>query len=521
MALLAVLILMLLLVPAGAEQTQEESEKETIYRVSVLASVTEEDGQPQSFDYDENGLLIAADGQEFSYQEDGNITPEASWQLSWDEKGRVEALADDEYLYDFDWKQNGRLGSAMIRTENSVCTFTYRYDLHGNVRRVVQETDGETLLTKYRNTYEGDLLVQRKNLDTKKRTMYEYRTVEITGKTRLQVKAQQAFLLNHPDLPMISASLNRAPEPENYGEEYRKIQVEIPVLAPGRTYSFTAYYSDEFFLADADKEQPRLAWLSALATAAVYETGSGDTASDVLASCGFDVMDGFLFSKDGTADGISTEEDNDHAKVQYGFRIIQNGEENVLAAAVVINGYTDDQYEWISNFNLGDGTVAEGFGQAAEEVTALTLEKAREYADASGKEISRCCFWIMGHSRGGAVSNLAGAALSEQYGQENVYVYTFAAPNVSKEVKEYPNIRNYIVAEDIVPYVPPEIWGYRRNGRDIVQHVSLRSMLNYRKIEGKPYNGYLLAGLFEMGERFFATHMMTDYLAVMAKRSSL
>ena len=87
-----------------------------------------------------------------------------------------------------------------------------------------------------------------------------------------------------------------------------------------------------------------------------------------------------------------------------------------------------------------------------------------QVADDEGKLV----ILVTGHSLGAAAANLTGKSLNEGYGvfnnlaKENIYVYTFACPLVSKEITVDDNIFNIININDIVPKVPIK---YKRYGR--------------------------------------------------------
>ena len=85
-----------------------------------------------------------------------------------------------------------------------------------------------------------------------------------------------------------------------------------------------------------------------------------------------------------------------------------------------------------------------------------------------------------GSAKKAALSNLLGAQLADQgyFDTENIYVYTFAAPNVSQQEKvsdpKYNFIWNIINPEDIVPTVPLKTsgkkkeWNYGKFGQSKV-----------------------------------------------------
>ena len=90
--------------------------------------------------------------------------------------------------------------------------------------------------------------------------------------------------------------------------------------------------------------------------------------------------------------------------------------------------------------------------------------------------------WVVGYSRGGAVANLTAAELSYPknvppevaekvtWNREDVYGYTFEAPQgtqfINTILKKYNNIKNIRNINDLVTYVAPSNWGFKRFGKD-------------------------------------------------------
>jgi hypothetical protein len=80
---------------------------------------------------------------------------------------------------------------------------------------------------------------------------------------------------------------------------------------------------------------------------------------------------------------------------------------------------------------------------------------------------------VTGHSRGAAAANLLGMTLDDMYGQEGIFVYTFATPNTyrgdqTEIAGKYSNIFNFINPADVVTEVPLKSMGYSHVGIDIV-----------------------------------------------------
>jgi len=137
--------------------------------------------------------------------------------------------------------------------------------------------------------------------------------------------------------------------------------------------------------------------------------------------------------------------------------------------AVVLAVRGTAEGEWPLNMDLmpsGDYglSYAENFSLAAQDV----LSAQADYLAALESPV----FLVTGHSRGAAVANLLGAALSERFGRESVYAYTFASPRtVRGELPAYDNIFNIINPCDLVTYLPFPQWGFVRCGRDLILPV--------------------------------------------------
>lgn len=132
-------------------------------------------------------------------------------------------------------------------------------------------------------------------------------------------------------------------------------------------------------------------------------------------------------------------------------------------AVISVRGTGDG--EWYSNFDFageskGECRYAENFMAAAQDIFA----GVKEHIDAMEKPV----IIATGYSRGAACANLLGMMLDENYGAEDVYVYTFATPNTLRsEVAGYENIFNLVNMNDMVTRMPLATWGFSRAGVDI------------------------------------------------------
>ena len=145
---------------------------------------------------------------------------------------------------------------------------------------------------------------------------------------------------------------------------------------------------------------------------------------------------------------------------------LNDSEHTIVSMTVRSAEYAD---EWASNVTLGDGTgEAEGFSDAATQV----FEAIQNYLDDKNIDTNTVKFWITGYSRGGATANIVSKRLTDIYGGEKVYGYTFEAPRggVKTEIKlgeSYLNIHNIINKADLVTYVGPVEMGFVRYGHDV------------------------------------------------------
>jgi len=143
---------------------------------------------------------------------------------------------------------------------------------------------------------------------------------------------------------------------------------------------------------------------------------------------------------------------------------------------ITIRGTPAVASEWISNIDISDSTrkaeeIHEGFFYTTEQIhKSLIYFLLRKHINPDN-----AFFLITGHSRGAAVANLLGATLADEeyFDITHIFDYTFAAPNVSMELRvqdpKYYFIWNIINAEDIVPTVPPnrDNWQYKKFGQTI------------------------------------------------------
>ena len=162
----------------------------------------------------------------------------------------------------------------------------------------------------------------------------------------------------------------------------------------------------------------------------------------------------------------AAEAQENSAAVAVGHRSIEaDGKAYTLLAVIPRSaGY---KQEWAGNFTVGSGLIHEGFKAARDE----DLRFVKQYIGAHGIT-GDIKVWISGHSRGAAVANILGAKLTDRFGADSVYAYTFATPRtVRGDYPAYDNIFNVINPCDMVPMLPLEAWGFERYGIDRVLPV--------------------------------------------------
>ena len=219
-------------------------------------------------------------------------------------------------------------------------------------------------------------------------------------------------------------------------------------------------WDDAWFAGDSSVYQHKLA-LAAMALSGAAYADNGAGVGDALEKLGFGNIKSYNYQS-------AADSGSDTAAYTFATKTVADKKGNPTQLVAIIVRGTNGAAEWTSNLNMGTGRDHEGFSRAAVELlTNLTvyLPGAGVTADTPVK------FLVTGHSRGGAVANLAAAKLqnSQLAAGGNVYGYTFAAPCVSVNAvrKGYENIFNIVNDEDLVTQVPLKDWGYFRYGVDL------------------------------------------------------
>lgn len=250
-------------------------------------------------------------------------------------------------------------------------------------------------------------------------------------------------------------------------------------------------WDDDWFFRDPTVYNHELATtcavLSAIANAesSYYQAGTDAPAymEEALAELGFDSVSTSSYRYrseviDEVLDAVTARSD----VVAYSLATkrvhASDGREKTLLLVSARGSYGS---EWISNVNLGDARTFEeetidhqGFAKAAQSLIDDLAARIDELAVA-GEDVA---LLFCGHSRGGAIANLAAARADDRAQglhalapRDAIYAYTFATPRVTTfdgtDEATYDNIFNVLNPSDLVPRFPLEAWGYTRYGTDV------------------------------------------------------
>ena len=288
------------------------------------------------------------------------------------------------------------------------------------------------------------------------------------GKATITATAQDGSKVKGTYIINVTTKSNSTTKKDDKKVVSNPINVSGKYLDVGidKEISFTTKYDDNWFTTSSSTENKNLARLSVLSSSSVYNV---DYAKSLLEQCGFSDVTKI----------VNTPTKNNNDTVSYVLGNKKIGDNTLIA--IIIKGTSGD-YEWVSNFNIGEGaTVHEGFKKARNIVSNGVKEYVKNIKGT--KKI-----WITGHSRGAAVANLYAKDLNKSYGKANVYAYTFATPRVDMDgsnSSNFDNIHNYINPGDFITEVAPKDWGFNRYGKDI----SISATGIFTTIAGTSYDG--------------------------------
>ncbi|MCR5653138.1 MAG: leucine-rich repeat protein, partial [Ruminococcus sp.] len=254
------------------------------------------------------------------------------------------------------------------------------------------------------------------------------------------------------------------------------------------------YYSDGYFMENAQNYNDHLATLSACMANAAMNARAGSTGDDgnytfkgknihqMMIDMGCKNSDIFL------SDSYARKPEMDSIGYCIATKKLSNGDDLVIIA-VRGGGY---ESEWSSNVTLGKSGEHAGFANAANQVFS-GLEKFLEKKNITGTS-STTKFWISGFSRAGATSNLTAKRIIDNYNNngKRTFAYPIEAPKggVASAIKStcnYESIHNIINFRDIVPWVAMGDLGFIRYG---VDHFLPGTNVPNKYTEGVTHDNY-------------------------------
>lgn len=141
--------------------------------------------------------------------------------------------------------------------------------------------------------------------------------------------------------------------------------------------------------------------------------------------------------------------------------------------------------EWYSNFDIGENeTLHKGFEIATIDAAKNMQEYVNTYNLKDNLTNSRLL--ITGHSRGASVANMISRHISiSNIKPDNLYIYTFAAPNYTRAPQPKDNSWNFINSGDLVPTIP--FWDFTREGhqintQDLSEEIQANAKANFKKM---------------------------------------
>ena len=223
---------------------------------------------------------------------------------------------------------------------------------------------------------------------------------------------------------------------------------------------FSFYYKDEYLIKNIGSSSPsgELQLASAALACVAYNQA---TINSVLAKMGYTQL-----YQNNYDDSLNRYDNNDFVGYTIADKYIRYNNEVYRIIIIPIRGTWKS--EWYSDFRIGEGPNHYGFYTAADEVLNALSHTV------GGYDASHTLIWMMGHSRGAAVSNIVAGTISTDASwsssviRDNVFSYNIACPSVTMNpVEPLHNIFNYNNPGDGVPCLPLASWGYNRYGIDI------------------------------------------------------
>lgn len=249
----------------------------------------------------------------------------------------------------------------------------------------------------------------------------------------------------------------------------------------GARVSAAFEYDDSLFAGKDTKLNPALAIASVSLAASAQRTAY---VRDALEQMGFSSINTYDYDV-----GSWTAQDNDYAAHALARKSITLGDKTYTLYAVAVSG--TQGYDWVSNFNVGEGSEHAGFSAAATRV----MNNIAAYVDTPAQD---SLFWVCGHSRGAAVGNIVGARLTAGNTGAKVFCYTSATPATTRKKNLYGkgSMKNLIALNnpaDYITRIPLAAWNYRVYGRTITLpnqgKVFNRMKTAFSRLAGTAYAG--------------------------------
>lgn len=240
-----------------------------------------------------------------------------------------------------------------------------------------------------------------------------------------------------------------------------------------------AHYTMDFrdFKKDLNTYNKELATTSLVFANGIYGDGfvalNADTTSieKLLKYHGFEKVIDYSLSKGYNNDTISVSPymDDDISELGIGYHDIKYAGKTTRIVALIIRGTDGTIEEWSSNFDMGDpdewdSNHHKGFYITEERIRSFVNKYESAYNINTG--VDEVIYWVTGHSRGAALSNLLAAKLIDS--GKKVVAYTFATPSTTIDNNinniKYDSIFNFANTSDVIAYVPLSQWGFGRYG---------------------------------------------------------
>lgn len=214
-------------------------------------------------------------------------------------------------------------------------------------------------------------------------------------------------------------------------------------------------YSDSYFAVASSKYQNPLADISLIASVTSCDA---DTATEFYKALGFkDIVINDAFYDNSTSDKIGL--------VLARKEAVLNGEKvNIIAMTVRGVNY---RIEWADNFNVGDSGNHQGFSTNSKRALEFIEDYYRTYS-LSGQHNK---VWVQGYSRGGAIAYMTARLIVENglvRTQDNLFVYTFNAPNGVIDEWNCSCVYNCVNTMDLIQRTAPASWGFKKYGTIMV-----------------------------------------------------